>query len=127
MKVFRSIGHFFATIGHGIAKAASAVKAEAPVIAADAQKAEPVVAAVATSIFGAAADPIVSLAFQMFGNGVAVASEASDTALAQGLSIPLDTKLIADLKALAPQFEAFAAALGINKPTNVPTVAPKAV
>lgn len=127
MKVFSSIGHFFATVGHGIVKAAQVVVTKAPVIESDAQKAQPIVDAVLGVTLGPVAQQLERAAFQLFGNAVAVVSEAKDAVSASGLSVPLDAQLIADLKALAPQFEMLAASLGIGKPANVPLTAPAAV
>lgn len=126
MKVFNSVGHFFATIGHGISSAAKAVAKEAPVVEAVAQKIEPVVEAVTAATLGPAAAAIERLAFQLLGNGVAVVAEGQGVADAKGLNIQLDEQLIADLRALAPQFTALAGAFGISKPTSLPIIAPKA-
>lgn len=128
MKVFSSIGHFFATIGHGISTAAKAVAGVAPAVAAGAAKLEPVVEAATKAALGPglgdAALTIERIAFQLLGNGVAIVAEGKTAAEAQGMNIPLDEQLIADLKALAPQFKALAGAFGIGVPTNVPVTAP---
>ena len=125
-KVFKSVGHFFASIFHGLVKAEKVVVAEAPVVAAVVDKAQPVVNLAATSILGPAAGNIENLAYQLFGNVVATVSTAKQAVNDNGtLNLQLDAALIQQIKALAPQAEAIAAAVGVSKPTNVPIVAPK--
>lgn len=125
-KVFVSVGHFFASIAHGIVDAGKLIVKDAPKIEAAAQSAQPVIDTVIGVTLGPAAQEIERLAMALLGNAVAVVSETNDAVSQKGLNIPLDQKTISDIKALAPQFQTLAASVGVVKPSGVPVTAPAA-
>lgn len=126
-KAFKSVGHFFASIFHGVAKAEKAVVAEAPIVAAEAAKIQPVANLVAGSLFGQAGSTLENLIYQVFGNVVATIDAGGQAINENGaLNLQLDAALIAQIKTLGAQAGTLAAAIGVRKPTNLPVTAPKA-
>lgn len=125
-KVFASVGHFFASIFHGVVKAEKAVVADASVVAVAVDKAQPVVNLAVSSLFGPAATTIENLAYQVFGNVVATINTGGQAINENGaLNLQLDSQLISQIKSLGVQGEQLAAAIGVSKPTNLPVTAPK--
>lgn len=119
-KVFSSVGHFFASIAHGVVNAAKKVDAVAPVVAADAAKVEAVVDPVIGALLPQY-QPLERLAFEVFGNAIAEVDAVKDAGKAV---LQIEGALFAQLKAVAGQAKTLASAVGVAKPTDVPTTAP---
>src|SRR5579864_8308893 len=103
---FKSIGHFFASVGKdlvGLAKSAGPVLAK---VDATVTANAPVIEAV-TALIDPAAVAIEQAAFALFGTAMQAIQAADQAALANGLNVQLDVATITDLKALAPAVEQF--------------------
>jgi len=122
MKVFSSIGHFFAAFAHGIVRAGKATPAVAAVVASDASQVQAVVDPLVGALYPAA-QPIERLAFQLLGDALAIVDKAEAGAQ---VVLPIGTDLIASLKNLGSGIKSLGAAVGVAQPTSVPVTAPAA-
>lgn len=115
MAVFKSVGHFFTVVGKDVKVVAKAVTSfvvkDAPKVEAAGQMLGPVLAAVSPS-----AAAVEEIAMRLFGDAVAVVSASQGAVAGSGLNLSLDAEVIAAIKAIGPDLEAFAAKLGYQKP-----------
>jgi len=101
--MFKNIGHFFASLAHGIVKAAVAVKGgaqaaagAAPAIAKGLATAEVIVEAVTTAAgAGGSAVDVERNIFHIGGDVLAAVDAAGDAAGANGLNVQLDATAVA--------------------------------
>jgi hypothetical protein len=113
---FKSVSHFFASVGKDLV---SLAKSAGPVVS----KIDATVVANAPAIEAATAlvDPsavaIENAAFSLFGSAVQAIQTADQAALDKGLDLSLDAQTVTDLKTLIPAVEKFAQAKGQVKPT----------
>jgi hypothetical protein len=108
---FKNIGHFFATVAGDIVKGAKAVAG----VMLKVEQAEPQVEAVSSLFFPQAVE-LERGAFALLGMAAQAVTEAGNAASANGVNIALDAQLIADIKALIPAIEQYAASVGVAKP-----------
>lgn len=108
---FKNIGHFFATVAGDIVKGAKAVAG----VMLKVEQAEPQVEAVSSLFFPQAVE-LERGAFALLGMAAQAVTEAGSAAAANGVNIALDAQLIADIKALIPAIEQYAASVGVAKP-----------
>lgn len=114
---FQSIEHFFASVGKDVVKFAKAVGPQVAKADATLEANKPLIEGL-TSLVSPQAAAIEDAAFALLGKASAAASDVSNAANAGGLSLSLDAQTIADIKALYPAIEAFAASRGIVKPAK---------
>src|SRR5438132_8497218 len=95
---FSSIGHAFGSVAKEIVHVAKVIESGIAKV----QKSEPFIEAI-TGLIDPAAVPLERAAFALLGKALAVAHTTEDAAAANGLSLPLDSQEVADLKALAAE------------------------
>lgn len=123
--MWKSIGHFFTAMTQYIIKGAKAVEAQAPKIVQAGQTIE----AITTLLYPAAA-PLEDLLLRTFGDVVGAAHGTDVAAGAQFVNIQLDAALVAEIKAIIPDIQAFATLIGAQKPPAakaLPAPAPKVI
>lgn len=113
---FASVAHFFSSAAHTVSSVARAIAITTPKVAADVAKAEPTVEAISALILPSQVVELERGAFSLFGMAAQAIEDADAAALQKGVSISLDARAVADIKALLPAIEAFASKLGIHKP-----------
>lgn len=115
MAVFKSIGHFFTVVGKDVKVVAKAVSSfvskDAPKVQEAGAVLGPILAAISPS-----AGAVEEIAMRLFGDAVAAVQAGQAAAGASGLNLTLDQEVVAAIKALAPDLEAFAVKLGYQKP-----------
>jgi hypothetical protein len=117
---FKNIGHFFSTVAADIVKGARAAAS----VMSRAEKFEPQVEALTGLLFPQAVE-LQRAPFVLLGMAAEAVSETGDAVAANGLNIPLDQQLIADIKALIPAIERYAKAVGVLKPATTTAIAGK--
>jgi hypothetical protein len=117
---FKNIGHFFSTVAADIVKGARAAAS----VMSRAEKFEPQVEALTGLLFPQAVE-LERAAFVLLGMAAEAVSETGDAVAANGLNIPLDQQLIADIKALIPAIERYAKAVGVLQPATTTAIAGK--
>lgn len=108
---FKSIGHFFTAVAQDIVKGAKAIGGAMAKI----QATEPVIEGLSALVFpGAVA--IEQAAFRLLGESLSAIQKAGDAAAQNGVNLQLDAALVAEIKVLIADIEAFAKSQGTQKP-----------